>query len=246
LKVSVNVDFDNAIGDCLGELLVISSAYWGGQWIRASAFELPEPPWKTRKTGLGFEPPIFSLTLGIVSKDTGWLGRHILVLVLGEQLRVELDVAWRIHAMHISETGGDWEIRTNLWQGRIDLIDILRLGIERVIVDILVIDTILLSPSDPDLHFKPLLHRWGPFKILITVNPKITRRGVRQTFDVVLIFQCTSSSERSIMLFKISVEHHDKLSNVLWGEKGFAVELEVSLVGIELALFSHKSNDIRI
>lgn len=67
LEVGVEVNFDDAVGDCLGKLPIVSLAYWERQWIRASCFELPEPPWKTRNTGFGSEVSIFSLTLGTIS-----------------------------------------------------------------------------------------------------------------------------------------------------------------------------------
>lgn len=75
--------------------------------IQTSFFVLPEPPWKTRKIGFESDDPVFSWTLGSIRIDKDWTHGHLLVLVLGEQLGMELDVARRIHAMNISESCGD-------------------------------------------------------------------------------------------------------------------------------------------
>jgi hypothetical protein len=69
-----------------------------------------------------------------------------------------LDVSWLVHAVDVTETGGDGEIGRDSREALVDLVDVLRLGVQAVVVNVLVVDTVLLTTSDTDLHLKPLLH----------------------------------------------------------------------------------------
>lgn len=79
-------------------------------------------------------------------------------LVLGEKLGVELDVSGLVNTVDVTETSGDGEVGGDGGEGVVDVEDILGLSVERVVVDILVVDTILLTTGDTDLHLEPLLH----------------------------------------------------------------------------------------
>lgn len=79
------------------------------------------------------------------------------LLVLVEEFGVELDIARLVNTVHITEACGNGEIRRDLLQGGVDLVNILGLGIERVVVDILVVDTIFFTTSDANfLNFGEL------------------------------------------------------------------------------------------
>ena len=73
------------------------------------------------------------------------------LLVLAEKLWVELDVTWLVDTVDVTETSGDGEVWGYLRESLVDLVDVLWLGVEGVVVDILVVDTILLTTSDTDL-----------------------------------------------------------------------------------------------
>jgi hypothetical protein len=75
--------------------------------------------------------------------------------VLGQKLRVKLNVSGLVDTMDVSETGGNGEIRADGRQTVVDVEDVLWLGVERVIVNILVVDTILLTTSDANFLFRP-------------------------------------------------------------------------------------------
>ena len=81
-------------------------------------------------------------------------------LVLAEKRWLELDVSWLVDTVDVSETGGDREVWGDWGEGLVDVEDVLWLGVEGVVVDVLVVDTILLTSGDTDLHLEPLLH-WG-------------------------------------------------------------------------------------
>jgi hypothetical protein len=91
------------------------------------------------------------------------------LLVLAEELWVKLDISWLVHTVDITETSGDREVRGNWLESLVNGKDILRLGVEGVVVDILVVDTVLLTTSNTDflkaLGYR-LLHRNGdvPFR----------------------------------------------------------------------------------
>jgi hypothetical protein len=64
---------------------------------------------------------------------------------------VKLNIARLVDTVDIPEGGGYREIWGDWRQGLVDIEDILRLGIKRVVVDILIVNTILLAASDTDL-----------------------------------------------------------------------------------------------
>lgn len=60
--------------------------------------------------------------------------------------------------MNVAEASGNGEVGADGLEGLDDGQDVLGLGVERVVVDILVVHTVLLTTSDADLHLQPLLH----------------------------------------------------------------------------------------
>jgi len=72
-------------------------------------------------------------------------------LVLGEQLRVQTDVTGLVDTVNIAEASGNGEVGANSGQGVVDGQNVLGLRVEGVVVDILVVDTILLTTGDTDL-----------------------------------------------------------------------------------------------
>lgn len=87
-------------------------------------------------------------------------------LVLAEKLGVELDVAGLVNTVDVTEASGDREIGGDGGESVVDVEDIFGLGVERVVVNILVVDTILLTTSDTDLHLEPLLHGGSALEVL--------------------------------------------------------------------------------
>lgn len=87
-------------------------------------------------------------------------------LVLLEELGVELDVAGLVDTVDVTEGSGNGEVRRDSGEGGVDVIDILGLSVERVVVNILVVDTVLLTTSDTDLHLEPLLHGSSTLEVL--------------------------------------------------------------------------------
>jgi hypothetical protein len=87
-------------------------------------------------------------------------------LVLAEKLGVELDVAGLVNTVDVTEASGDGEVRGDGGEGVVDVENILGLGVERVVVNILVVDTILLTTSDTNLHLEPLLHGGSTLEVL--------------------------------------------------------------------------------
>ena len=90
---------------------------------------------------------------------------------------MEFDIARLIDTVDVAKAGGDAEVGGNLGEGGPDVVDVLRLGVERVVVNVLVVNAILFAASnanflqnrirtgrrreaarDRSYHFKPLLH----------------------------------------------------------------------------------------
>lgn len=72
-------------------------------------------------------------------------------LVLGEQLGVETDVTGLVDTVDVTETSGDGEVGADGRKGVVDSEDVLGLGVKGVVVNILVVNTILLTTGDTDL-----------------------------------------------------------------------------------------------
>jgi hypothetical protein len=64
---------------------------------------------------------------------------------------VKLNISWLVDTVNVSKAGGYGEVWGDWRQCFIDIEDILRLGIKRVVIDILIINTILFAASDTDL-----------------------------------------------------------------------------------------------
>lgn len=73
------------------------------------------------------------------------------LLVLGEELGVELDVAGLVDTVDVTEASGNGEVGADGGEGVLDGQDVLGLGVEGVVVNILVVDTVLLTTGDTDL-----------------------------------------------------------------------------------------------
>lgn len=72
-------------------------------------------------------------------------------LVLGQQLRVQADVAGLVDTVDVAEASGNREVGADGGQGLVDGQDVLGLGVEGVVVDVLVVDAVLLATGDTDL-----------------------------------------------------------------------------------------------
>jgi hypothetical protein len=119
LEVSVEVDLDDTVADCVGELLL------GGS---GSTVEDEEDG------------------LVLLGSD----GVLDVLLVLAEELWVELDVAGLVDTVNVTEAGGDGEEWGDGGEGLVDGKDVLGLGVQGVVVNILVVDSVLLTTGDTD------------------------------------------------------------------------------------------------
>lgn len=72
------------------------------------------------------------------------------LLVLLEKLWVEFDVSWLVDTVHVSETGGNGEVWGDWSEGLVDVEDVLWLSVKRVVVDVRVVNSILLTTGDTD------------------------------------------------------------------------------------------------
>ncbi|KAI6758907.1 hypothetical protein HG531_014047 [Fusarium graminearum] len=87
-------------------------------------------------------------------------------LVLAEKLGVELDVARLVNTVDVTKASGDREVGGDGGESVVDVEDILGLSVERVVVNILVVNTVLLTTSDANLHLEPLLHGGSALEVL--------------------------------------------------------------------------------
>ena len=86
---------------------------------------------------------------GLVGGRTGLL--LDVLLVLGEKLGVELNVTGLVDTVNVTEASGNGEVGADGSESILDGQDVLGLGVERVVVNILVVNTVLLTTGDTDL-----------------------------------------------------------------------------------------------
>jgi hypothetical protein len=80
-------------------------------------------------------------------------------LVLAKDLGLELDVSGLVDTVDVSESGGDGEVGGDGRESGEDVVDVGGLSVERGVVDRRVVDSILLTTGDTDLHLEPLYVR---------------------------------------------------------------------------------------
>jgi hypothetical protein len=68
--------------------------------------------------------------------------------MLTEELWVKLDISWLIDTVDITETRSDGEVWGDWGESLVNGKNILWLGIQRVVVNVLVVDTIFFATSD--------------------------------------------------------------------------------------------------
>ena len=88
------------------------------------------------------------------------------LLVLAEELGVELDVARLVDTVDVAEASGNGEVGRDGREGVVDVEDVLGLSVEGGVVNVLVVDTILLTTGDTNLHLEPLLHGGSTLEVL--------------------------------------------------------------------------------
>lgn len=71
-------------------------------------------------------------------------------LVLAQKLGVQTDVAGLVDTVHITETSGNGEVGADGGESVVDGQDVLGLSVQGVVVNVLVVDTVLLTTSDTD------------------------------------------------------------------------------------------------
>jgi hypothetical protein len=103
-------------------------------------------------------------------------------LVLAEKLGVELDVAGSIDTVDVTESSGDREEVGDLGEGIVDVENVLGLGVERSVVDLGVVNTILLASGDTDLHLEVAVDLGHALKVLDT-NLDVLLLGVLREIE---------------------------------------------------------------
>lgn len=100
--------------------------------------------------------------LGVLRADGGL----DVLLVLAEELGVELDVARLVDTVDVAEASGNGEVGGDGREGVVDVEDVLGLSVEGGVVNVLIVDTILLTTGDTNLHLEPLLHGGSTLEVL--------------------------------------------------------------------------------
>jgi hypothetical protein len=125
------------------------------------------------------------------------------LLVLLEETRLELDIAGLVDTVDVTEASGDGEVGGDLRQLLVDVQDVLGLSVEGVVVNILVVDTILLTTGDTNLHLEPLLHGGSTLEVLLSGLDVVLNLLLRQIDHV-------GREERLVVLLEVrlvGVEH---------------------------------------
>lgn len=76
-------------------------------------------------------------------------------LVVAQELGTEDDVSGLVDTVDVTESGGDGEVGGDGGEGRVDIVDVRGLGVEGSVVGVRVVDTVLLTTGDTNLHLEP-------------------------------------------------------------------------------------------
>ena len=107
--------------------------------------------------GDGIQELLLGRSRSTVEDQEDWLvvlGSNSLLdmgLVLAEELWAELDVTWLVDTVNVTETSGNREVWGDWGKSLVDSKDILWLSVKGVVVNILVVDTVLLTTGDTNL-----------------------------------------------------------------------------------------------
>jgi hypothetical protein len=159
---------------------------------------------------------------GLARLGLGLLGD--VLLVLGEELGVELDVAGLVDTVDVTEAGGNGEVGADGAEGVVDGQDVLGLGVEGVVVNILVVDTILLTTGDTDL-----------LQLLLALDQS-KASCIKLTYHLEPLLHGGSTLQVGGGSGDVPVDGLLRQVDHVGGEEGLAVELEVALVLIEHAI----------
>jgi hypothetical protein len=77
------------------------------------------------------------------------------LLVVTKEFGSESDVSGLVDTVNISETGGNGEVGGDGVESSVDIVNVGGLSVEGSVVGIRVVDTILLTTSDTNLHLEP-------------------------------------------------------------------------------------------
>ena len=75
--------------------------------------------------------------------------------MFAQKLWSENDVSWLVDTVDVSESGGNGEVGGDGSEGRVDIENVRGLGVERSVVGVGVVDTVLLTTGNTDLHLEP-------------------------------------------------------------------------------------------
>jgi hypothetical protein len=77
------------------------------------------------------------------------------LLVVTEEFGPESDISRLVNTVNVSETSGNGEVGGDGVQSSVDIVDVWGLGVEGCVVGVGVVDTVLLTSGDTDLHLEP-------------------------------------------------------------------------------------------
>jgi hypothetical protein len=144
-------------------------------------------------------------------------------LVLLEQLGVQADVAGLVDAVHVAEASSNREVGADGAEGVVDGQDVLRLCVERVVVDVLVVDAVLLTTGDTDF--------------LVTKSAgMLICQTEEEAYHLEPLLQGSSTLEVLGGGLNVPVNRLLRQVNHVRGEERLAVRLEVALVLVEQAV----------
>lgn len=89
-----------------------------------------------------------------------------MLLMFTQKFRVKLDISGLVDTVDVSKSSSDTEVGANGAQCRVDIPDILRLGVKLGVIDTSVVDTVLLTASNTNFHFEPDAEGGHAFEVL--------------------------------------------------------------------------------
>ena len=137
----------------------------------------------------------------------------------GKDVRSELDVSWLVDTVDVSETGSDGELGGDGGKSRVDVPDVLRLSVKGSVVDGRVVDTVLLTTGDTNLHLEEDCKLASKFFV--------HKSSMRLTINLGHSLEVLDTDLNVLLLGLLGHVKH------VGREERVSVLLEVGLVGVE-------------
>ena len=139
------------------------------------------------------------------------------LLVLAQNGRSQHNVTWLVDTVDVTEGGGNGEVWRDWGQGLVHGENGLWLGVQGLLVHVLVVDTVLFTTGDTNLHLEPLVHLGHSGEVLDTGGDVLVVGLLRQVQHVRGEQRSAVGGEKLLVGLQHAVEPRQQLLGTVVG-----------------------------